>query len=92
MLLDEETRARLPPLYANEEAGLSAQAVVKFFTPDAGWTWYASEFDSRRLPSHRKWISPTGWGEGGSEPYVPGCAGAPQASVLAQKEPGLELQ
>jgi hypothetical protein len=44
-LLNEETRARLPPLYANEDDGLSAQAVVKFFTPDAGWTWYASEFD-----------------------------------------------
>ena len=22
-----------------------AQALVKFFTPDSNWTWYASEFD-----------------------------------------------
>jgi hypothetical protein len=24
---------------------MDALAVVKFFTPDSGWTWYASEFD-----------------------------------------------
>jgi hypothetical protein len=44
-LLDEESRERLPPLYANEEVGLEALAQVKFFTPDSSWTWYASEFD-----------------------------------------------
>ena len=27
------------------DKGLDALAVVKFFTPDANWTWYASEFD-----------------------------------------------
>ncbi len=42
-LLDPETRAKLPELYSNEEQGEDAQAVVKFFTPDAGFTWYASE-------------------------------------------------
>jgi hypothetical protein len=42
-LLDAETRAKLPALYSQEEKGANAQAVVKFFTPDAGWTWYASE-------------------------------------------------
>lgn len=42
-LLDEESRAKLPPLYSNEEIGLNALAQVKFFTPDADWTWYASE-------------------------------------------------
>lgn len=42
-LLDAETRARLPPLYSGEESGLEAFAQVRFFTPDAGWTWYASE-------------------------------------------------
>ena len=35
----------LPELYANEEVGLAAQALVKFFTPDSNWTWYASEFN-----------------------------------------------
>lgn len=44
-LLTEEIREQLPELYANEEIGLAAQALVKFFTPDANWTWYASEFD-----------------------------------------------
>lgn len=44
-LLDQATRERLPQLYANEEIGLAALALVKFFTPDANWTWYASEFD-----------------------------------------------
>jgi hypothetical protein len=42
-LLDEESRARLPALYSNEQLGLEALAQVKFFTPDGGWTWYASE-------------------------------------------------
>lgn len=48
-LLDEESRKRLPPLYENEELGLDAQAQVKFFTPDSGWTWYASEFDGEDI-------------------------------------------
>lgn len=42
-LLDAETRARLPELYSGEEKREDTLAQVKFFTPDAGWTWYASE-------------------------------------------------
>ncbi len=42
-LLPDEIKAQLPKLYANEELGLDALAQVKFFTPDSGWTWYASE-------------------------------------------------
>lgn len=41
----DELREKLPPLYSGEELGLMAQALVKFFTPDSNWTWYASEFD-----------------------------------------------
>lgn len=48
-LLTNDIRARLPELYANEELGLEAPAQVKFFTPDAGWTWYASEFDGEDI-------------------------------------------
>jgi len=48
-LLDEESCEKLPPLYSNEEQGLDAIAQVKFFTPDAGWTWYASEFDGEDI-------------------------------------------
>ncbi len=43
--LTNDIRAQLPPLYSGEERGLDAPAVVKFFTPDSSWTWYASEFD-----------------------------------------------
>jgi hypothetical protein len=41
-LLPDEVRKTLPPLYAQE--GESEHTVhVKFFTPDANWTWYATE-------------------------------------------------
>ena len=48
-LLPKEIREQLPELYANEEIGLMALALVKFFTPDSSWTWYASEFDGDDL-------------------------------------------
>lgn len=48
-LLDEESRQRLPDLYSSEEYGLEAKAQIKFFTPDAQWTWYASEFDGEDI-------------------------------------------
>jgi hypothetical protein len=44
-LLDAESRAVLPKLYTNENLGLEAIAPVKFFTPDANWVWYATEYD-----------------------------------------------
>lgn len=44
-LLDIESRAVLPELYSGEKMGLDALARVKFFTPDANWTWFASEYD-----------------------------------------------
>jgi hypothetical protein len=44
-LLPKEVAEQLPVLYANEELGLAAQALVKFFTPDSNWTWYGSEYD-----------------------------------------------
>ncbi|MCL4266672.1 MAG: DUF2958 domain-containing protein [Anaerolineae bacterium] len=48
-LLPKEIREMMPKLYANEELGLQAQALVKFFTPDSNWAWYASEFDGEDL-------------------------------------------
>ncbi len=48
-LLDQENREKLPPLYSGEELGLMAIALVKFFTPDSNWSWYASEFDGEDL-------------------------------------------
>jgi len=44
-LLPDEIREKLPKLYTCEEQGLLAVALLKLFTPDSDWTWYASEFD-----------------------------------------------
>lgn len=48
-LMTDELREQLPELYSNEEIGLDALAPVKYFMPDGGWTWYASEFDGDDL-------------------------------------------
>ena len=48
-LLPDEIRETLPKLYETEDLGLMAQAIVKFFSPDGGWTWYASEFDGEDI-------------------------------------------
>lgn len=42
-LLDQQSREKLPKLYANEHLELQALAQVKFFNPRSNWTWYASE-------------------------------------------------
>jgi hypothetical protein len=47
-LLPQEVLQRLPPLYATE-ASEEKVAQVKFFYPDAAWTWYAVEFDGDDL-------------------------------------------
>ena len=45
-LLTKQIREDLPKLYANEDKEESeAMVVVKYFTPDSSWTWYATEFD-----------------------------------------------
>ena len=41
-LLPQELRASLPKLYAQEK-NKDPIVHVKFFTPDAGWTWFATE-------------------------------------------------
>ncbi|WKZ27960.1 MAG: DUF2958 domain-containing protein [Candidatus Dojkabacteria bacterium] len=48
-LLTKEILEKLPKLYTQEEKGLEAVAIVKFFTPDSNWTWYATEFDGEDL-------------------------------------------
>ena len=48
-LLPDEIKEKLPKLYENEEYGMEAKALVKFFTPDSNWTWYASEFDGEDI-------------------------------------------
>ena len=44
-LVPPQVRETLPALYSQEAQGLQAEAVVKFFSPDSQWTWYATEFD-----------------------------------------------
>ena len=41
-LLTKEGRESLPPL-GGQALAADPVAYVKFFTPDAGWTWYATE-------------------------------------------------
>jgi hypothetical protein len=43
-LLTKKIRKQLPALYTNENDP-DPKAIVKFFTPFANWTWYATEFD-----------------------------------------------
>ncbi len=43
-LLTQELRDKLPALGATEKMD-DPTAVVKFFTPDSSWTWFATEFD-----------------------------------------------
>ena len=48
-LLTKELREKLPPLRAQEQSGGKAVAYVKYFTPDAGLTLYATEYDGEDL-------------------------------------------
>ena len=46
-LLTDEVRRQLPPLYSQDEKGGQTVVYARFFTPDAGWSWWATEFDGR---------------------------------------------
>ena len=48
-LLTKAILKKLPPLYATDEQGDDAIVQVKFFTPDAQWTWLATEFDGEDI-------------------------------------------
>jgi hypothetical protein len=45
MLLTKAIRAAFPEFGSTDGQGDSAKVIVKFFTPDSSWTWYATEFD-----------------------------------------------
>lgn len=47
-LLTQELRRKLPELYSQENEA-DPMVICKFFTPDAGWTWYVIEFDGQDL-------------------------------------------
>ena len=42
-LITQDIRRKLPPLRSQDGKGSKAIAYVKFFTPDAQWTWYVTE-------------------------------------------------
>ncbi|MDD2657298.1 MAG: DUF2958 domain-containing protein [Candidatus Pacebacteria bacterium] len=45
-LMTEELQQQIPLLYATEDTPLEKKMVyAKFFTPDANWTWYVTEYD-----------------------------------------------
>lgn len=44
----DSLRKQLPGLYSNEHER-DPLMIVRFFTPDSGWTWYASEFDGEDI-------------------------------------------
>ena len=46
-LLTEEIRRKLPPLYSQERLGGEAIAYLKLFSPDSGFTWWATEYDGK---------------------------------------------
>jgi hypothetical protein len=43
-LLTKQLENRFAKVGSQEEKGLGAKAIAKFFTPDSNWTWYASEY------------------------------------------------
>ena len=44
----EGIRKRLPELYSqSEKEAKDIKVIVKYFTPDSSWTWYAYEFDGK---------------------------------------------
>ena len=45
-LMTADLRPQLPHLYSQEEVD-DPKAIAKYFTPDANWTWYATEFDGK---------------------------------------------
>ena len=45
-LMTKDLQMQLPQLYSQEEVE-DPKVVAKFFTPDANWTWFATEFDGK---------------------------------------------
>ena len=50
LLLTQEIRDALPPLYNSEKhPEKESVAIAKFFSPYSQWTWYVVEFDGEDL-------------------------------------------
>jgi len=48
-LLPPKIAKKLPSLSTAIDQGMNAIAQVKFFTPDSGWTWYATGYDGKDI-------------------------------------------
>ncbi len=46
-LLTQELLKKLPPLGNSIKTKKEPQAIVKWFTPDANFTWYVAEYDPK---------------------------------------------
>lgn len=47
-LLTQEILKKLPNLYETEDIPINEKVlVVKFFSPDSNWSWFATEFDGK---------------------------------------------
>jgi len=44
-LLTKAIEKAFPAWASTDGQGDDAKVIVKFFTPDSNWTWYATEFD-----------------------------------------------
>ena len=47
-LLTPELEARFAAVGCQDGKGFDALAIARFFTPDSGWTWYATEYNPQR--------------------------------------------
>ena len=47
MTKEIEKKASKFPIYSQDEKGLDAEIIVKFFDPTSNWTWYATEYDPK---------------------------------------------
>ena len=47
MTKDIEKKALKYPIFSQDEKGLDAEIIVKFFDPTSNWTWYAIEYDPK---------------------------------------------
>ena len=54
-LMTQEVIKGLPKLYAQENVE-DAIVHVKFFTPDAGWTWFVTEGEQKEYDHGMDWL------------------------------------
>jgi len=46
-LLTDKQRKQVPMIFTQPRIGGDAIAYIRFFTPDANWVWYVTEYDKK---------------------------------------------